>query len=295
MILQSEIQKISEETGVTKSQIDKDWVLAYLLYAIASMPEMKDILIFKGGTSLKKCWFPNYRFSEDLDFTLIDETFVFDKKYVSQIMKRATELSFNNTFNRGILFKLKAIESTQSKDVDQGFKIFIHYWGADHRKNDLPSKKAKSWHHTIKLDINHTEEIISPIQKRKIFHSYSDKEAFNSCTINTYAIEEVLAEKLRSLIQRKYTSPRDCYDIWYLKNNIQNLDWDLIKDGFFKKMANKAIEFEGVEQLINLKKERILKAHWQNQLSKQFPKNKIPVFDIVLPELSCFLTQLFNE
>lgn len=31
-------------------------------------------LAFKGGTVLKKVYFEDYRFSEDLDFTLIDET-----------------------------------------------------------------------------------------------------------------------------------------------------------------------------------------------------------------------------
>jgi predicted nucleotidyltransferase component of viral defense system len=33
------------------------------------------VLIFKGGTCLRKCYFPNYRFSEDLDFTSTDATF----------------------------------------------------------------------------------------------------------------------------------------------------------------------------------------------------------------------------
>ena len=28
------------------------------------------MLAFKGGTALRSCWFENYRFSEDLDFTL---------------------------------------------------------------------------------------------------------------------------------------------------------------------------------------------------------------------------------
>ncbi|MBW6474015.1 MAG: nucleotidyl transferase AbiEii/AbiGii toxin family protein [Anaerolineaceae bacterium] len=28
-------------------------------------------LVFKGGTCLRKCYFPDYRFSENLDFTAI--------------------------------------------------------------------------------------------------------------------------------------------------------------------------------------------------------------------------------
>jgi predicted nucleotidyltransferase component of viral defense system len=30
---------------------------------------LRDTLVFKGGTALKKCYFGDYRFSEDLDFT----------------------------------------------------------------------------------------------------------------------------------------------------------------------------------------------------------------------------------
>lgn len=294
MIKQAEIKRISEESGVLKSQIDKDWVLSYLLYGITSMPEIQDILVFKGGTSLKKCYFPDYRFSEDLDFTLLDDQFVFNRQFAERVMKKATDLSFNDDFNRGILFKLREIEPTQSNDVEQGFKVYINYWGADHRKNDLPSKKASNWHHTIKLDINHTEEIIFPALSKKVSHNYSDKYKFENYSVRVYSIEEILSEKLRSLVQRKYTSPRDCYDIWFLKNNRNNLDWIEIQKGFFRKMENKNIKFEGIEQLINPRKVRILKTHWNTQLANQFPKNKIPDFNIVLPELHNFLNNLFN-
>ncbi len=293
MIGQNEIKNVSEALGVTKSQVDKDWVLSYMLYGITSLPEMQNILVFKGGTSLKKCWFPYYRFSEDLDFTLLDIDFVFNKMNVEKGLQKATELSYDKDFNRGILFKISKIIPTQSKDTEQGFKITINYWGADHRKNDLPSEKAKSWHHTIKLDINHTEEIIFPIQDKPLLHNYSDRDVFNSCQVKTYSIEEILSEKLRSLVQRKYTSPRDCYDIWYLKNNVRNLDWNFVKSGFFRKMESKKINFESVEQLLNPKKERILKAHWNTQLANQFPKSKVPDFNSIVSELAEFLNLLF--
>ena len=294
MIKQTEIQKISElNNGVPKSQIDKDWVLSYLLYAITSISELKDIMIFKGGTCLKKCYFPDYRFSEDLDFTILDSQFVFNVSIVNKIMAKATELSFDENYNRGILFKLKKIEPTQSKDEEQGYKVYIHYWGADHRKNDLPSENKVNWHHTIKLDINHTEEIIFPVKQLPINHNFSDKLNFANAIINTYSIEEVLSEKLRSLIQRKYTSPRDCYDIWYLRNNYDNLDWEEIKKAFFRKMTSKNIIFEGAEQLLNSKKEKVLKHHWQNQLVNQFSKENLPDYNIVISELKQFFTKLF--
>ena len=295
MIKQAEIQKHSELYQITKNQIDKDWVLSYLLYAIFSIPELQEKMIFKGGTCLKKCYFPDYRFSEDLDFTLLDNKFVFTPQIVNKITATASELSFHEDFNRGILFKLKQIVATKSNDEEQGFKVYIHYWGADHRKNDFPSDKQASWHHTIKLDINHTEEIIFPIQNKCIMHNFSDREKFDTAKVRCYSIEEVLSEKLRSLIQRKYISPRDCYDIWFLKNNCPNLNWQEIKEAFLEKADAKNIRFGNAEQLLDSRKEKILKQHWDTQLVNQFPSGKLPEYLKVFTELKQFFANLFKN
>src|SRR5450759_853385 len=44
------------------------------LQASSTTMPVKDTWVFKGGTCLKKCYFETYRFSEDLDFTLSDES-----------------------------------------------------------------------------------------------------------------------------------------------------------------------------------------------------------------------------
>ncbi|MGB0931452.1 MAG: nucleotidyl transferase AbiEii/AbiGii toxin family protein, partial [Chitinophagales bacterium] len=69
MIPHREIRAKALEKGVSPEIIDKDWVLSHVLKGICEMPDLGEHLIFKGGTCLKKCFFPNYRFSEDLDFT----------------------------------------------------------------------------------------------------------------------------------------------------------------------------------------------------------------------------------
>ncbi len=40
-----------------------------LLAGIRQVDALRDTLVFKGGTALKKCYLGDYRFSEDLDFT----------------------------------------------------------------------------------------------------------------------------------------------------------------------------------------------------------------------------------
>jgi len=67
-------QVIARARGTSGLLLDatvKDHILSDLLAGIAATPELGDRLAFKGGTALRKCWFPTYRYSEDLDFTLV--------------------------------------------------------------------------------------------------------------------------------------------------------------------------------------------------------------------------------
>ena len=72
MIKPGEIQKKANQVGVRDQQIEKDYILSWILWGIANHEQLAKILVFKGGTVLKKVYFENYRFSEDLDFTLLD-------------------------------------------------------------------------------------------------------------------------------------------------------------------------------------------------------------------------------
>jgi len=84
MILQSEIFKKAESTGVPPSTIDNDWVLGHFLGKLFNQNWAKDNWVFKGGTCLKKCYFDGYRFSEDLDFTLVNPDYPITKRWLSK-------------------------------------------------------------------------------------------------------------------------------------------------------------------------------------------------------------------
>lgn len=74
MIKPGEIQQKSRENGVRDQQIEKDYVLSWILKGIAQNENLSNVLVFKGGTVLKKFYFKNYRYSEDPDFTLLDDS-----------------------------------------------------------------------------------------------------------------------------------------------------------------------------------------------------------------------------
>lgn len=74
MIRSAEIQTKARDARVRDQQIEKDYILSWILQGIANHKDLSTKLAFKGGTVLKKVYFEDYRFSEDLDFTLLEES-----------------------------------------------------------------------------------------------------------------------------------------------------------------------------------------------------------------------------
>ena len=72
MIKPVEIQQKAREVGVRDQQIEKDYILSWILKGTARHEQLSKAIVFNGGTVLKKIYFEDYRFSEDLDFTLLN-------------------------------------------------------------------------------------------------------------------------------------------------------------------------------------------------------------------------------
>lgn len=276
MILQKEIANISEQLGVSKSVIDKDWMLGHFIAAIFNEPELKETLIFKGGTCLKKCWFEEYRFSEDLDFTSKSQEFELTQNHLKFITKHIEDYT-------GVKTHIVSLRPLQFQNKLTGYEAIIKFWGADHPRNLMPPTPDR-WQTKIKIEIILYEEMIFEVTERTVSHPYSDKLALEN-TIPCYKIEEVLSEKIRALIQRSYTAPRDYYDIWYLSNNFPDLNWTVIVEAFYKKMKFKNIEFTGVDQLINPKSDKALKGAWKNSLGHQIQPDKLPEYEVIRENL----------
>src|SRR6266481_9673912 len=70
-LLANRLQREHGGRRIPEAVLERDYCLAWLLAELDATP-LKDLLIFKGGTALKRCYFGDYRFSEDLDFTLLE-------------------------------------------------------------------------------------------------------------------------------------------------------------------------------------------------------------------------------
>jgi len=258
MIKPKEIQQKAREAGVRDQQIEKDYVLSWILKGVAFHERLNQILVFKGGTVLKKIYFEDYRFSEDLDFTLIDDS----------ITKGQIFAWFGEIFEyirEDANIPLEIIDDNEHEDGSINF--YVGYTGP---LGGQGSNKR------VKVDISKSEKLeFEPVMKT-VFLAYSDIEEHQ---LLCYRLEEVLVEKMRSVMQRMQA--RDFYDIWYLLEEHQ-MEAEFYIHEFVGKCAAKNLNPADFPKKLT---ERLpsYKGRWQSSLKEQI--QNLPNFERVAREV----------
>jgi len=67
--LRTRLQEARQRLGVPREILERDYLLSWILAGIDEVAVLRDGVAFKGGSALRKCYFGDYRFSEDLDFS----------------------------------------------------------------------------------------------------------------------------------------------------------------------------------------------------------------------------------
>ena len=260
MIKSGEIQKIAGLLKLRDTQIEKDYILGWVLKGISNNDFLINALIFKGGTALRKIYFPDYRLSEDLDFTFKGENFNIDE--------------INNQFEKLIEWVKKESRITlkfQDPVINQtgNYTFYLGYTGP------LGGAGANK---SIKVDIANDEILCNDPLESNVNNEYSDlSEEFK---VITYTLDEIISEKMRSLMQR--TMPRDLFDLYYLfENQNYNIE-DYIFD-FRKKAEYKKMDPDTFIETVQNKKEKF-KGQWESNLVNQI--QKLPDFEDVWRRLS---------
>jgi len=256
MIAPKEINAVAAKNRLKDTQIEKDYILSWILLGISKNELLSKILVFKGGTVLKKVYFPGYRYSEDLDFTLLDE-----KITNEELLQEFEKIYAFVKEEANITLQFKEMNTHVSGSI--GF--YINYVGP--LQGNINNRD-------VKIDITRGEIMEYPIEQRKVFILYSDlpEESFH---LQCYSLPEVLIEKMTALMGR--TEPRDLFDFWYL-TEYEGMDTGYYKPEFERKAKNKKHDPELLEEKV-LNKEKNLKQGWQTKLENQV--NELPGFDDV--------------
>ena len=268
MITSIELRNLVPSWGLEEHVIEKDYCLGWALKGIASHPELREQWVFKGGTCLKKCYIETYRFSEDLDFTVLDLKYI-DVEILKGIFKQITSTIESES---GIRFTTRDPVFRQRENNPLSVEGKLYYIGP----RGAPRESS------IKLDLSAQEKLVDEPVYNSISHPYSDSELVSSVKIKTYSFNELFAEKIRAMGER--CRPRDLYDIINLhRRDDFDKKPEIIYDLLKKKCTVKSIPVITLDSIINSVFKEELISEWKNMLGHQLPV--LPSFDSFWKEL----------
>jgi len=242
---------------IPESVLERDYCLSWFLAGLSQSPG-RDRLIFKGGTALKKCYFPDYRFSEDLDFTLVEEV-------PFETIRKDLDLAFEKTYqDSGVL--LRYARSDRQPHVNS-HTFYLSYEGP---LGNLPSSKE------VKTDITIKEKVVFPIEERPVLQAYVEYEDIpGNAIIEVYSLKEIAAEKVIAVCDRARNEPRDLYDLWYLCEQA-HVDLAEVIDAIANKLEFRGQSLETIRAQLNVKQSRLGRL-WKQRLAGQMAT--LPEFD----------------
>jgi predicted nucleotidyltransferase component of viral defense system len=276
MILSSEIKTLSDREGVSVGVVEKDYVISKALSALSKSKDISKHFLFKGGTAVKKFYYPDWRYSEDLDFTV---TKAFTLTQVVSMFEQSCKVAWDEF---GLQMRVKdATRAPKTDDTPEAIGLKLFYEG--------PLRKSSGVKNNIRVDINYTELVIDTPEVRRSFTRYSDDALAN---LLVYSLPEILAEKMRSILQRGKS--RDYYDVWVLLKTYRgDIDLQRCKEIFLKKCEFKNLTFHGVADFTTHERLALAKGFWERGLAHQV--NELPTFHKVIDELEQLIPSVLDS
>lgn len=271
------IQDARKASSVEQQVIERDYAQSYVLHGLEETPELRDTLVFKGGTALKKVHFGRYRFSEDLDFSMVDgptgaalETAI--RSAITRAERGVQEIA-------PVRFTVERYEEREPHPAGQeAFTVRAQFpW---QRQPMVP----------VKIEVTHDEPVLLPAPRSIVRHGYGEALEVQ---VRTYSLEEICAEKLRATQQtlaklkvRGWTRSRarDYYDLWHLAREPDaNVAWDQVSSIVGDKCRVRNVQLESVDVVFDELLLTEVRSSWDRTLGPFVPN--LPAADVVIDEL----------
>jgi predicted nucleotidyltransferase component of viral defense system len=265
VISRRELEQLRAEWTLDIAVIEKDYLLGWLLAAIAAHPALGRTWVFKGGTCLRKCYYETFRFSEDLDFTVMpggpddpDEL----RRVFGQVAEWLREESGIELTVDNAAFRRR--QNKRGKPTTEGR---IAYRGPN-PQHMLPK---------VKLDITADEILADRPVLRPIGHPYGDAPLPGGRVL-CYSITELFAEKLRALAQR--CRPRDLYDVVHIHRHPDLIGRQRpVAAALARKCEHAGIDVPALDAIQSSPFRQEIEAEWENMLGHQLPQPLPPFAD----------------
>jgi uncharacterized protein len=259
VITTAELHRVAEKEGLRFDQVEKDYVILWILSGLAHSGAKTQGWVFKGGTCLRHCYYEGYRFSEDIDFSCrpvgdhLETSLRLLDKVAAWVLRES-----------GI-----RLSGQEPVTVPGDFQIEIpmEYNRGGARRQGLPQ---------VKVHLTFDEPVLDEAIVRSVKSGYSDLSAFG---ITAYSKKEILAEKLRSLLQqqKKWPRPRDLYDLWYiLCKSGERFSWKELKPLFDEKCRIRGVH-PNITSLTSGTLREWNENAWQHRLGPML--KEVPDFD----------------
>ena len=204
MINKAQITRRSAKEDVPAQTVERDYILAHIIAAVSNIQEESG-LVFKGGTALRLCYFDDYRYSADLDFSMLNGSVADGKAAIENVLREMEG----------------PVGGLQLTDHDLPR---IAYTGPLGRERYL------------KLDIA-DDELILETEVQALLPRWPDLPA--NTNVLVYSLQEIAGEKLRCIIQRLQC--RDLYDLHLLLEDA-GVDVEYAAEVFSQKAQHRDID-----------------------------------------------------
>ena len=275
--LRGRLRDEAQRLHVPIDVVERDYALGYVLAATYERDTLSAALVFKGGTALKKAYFGDYRFSLDLDFTAVGGPR--GDELEAEIVALAGDVE------RGLgvhgPFSVTASRRSEQRGHPTGqeaFRLAVRF----------------PWHPSplcsIKVEITTDEPLLLPAADRPLLHGYEEDL---TATLHCYSLEEIVAEKLRTMLQAEKrleegkwlrNCARDYYDLWRLcADSDVAVDYAEVGRILPAKLAVRGVEAATVDDFFPARVVEGAARQWGSSLAALV--RPLPEFEVALNEL----------
>lgn len=288
MILRDALQREQKRLNVSWLVLEQDYVLSWILFGISQVDELRENLVFKGGTALKKIYFGDYRFSQDLDFTCLQDA-PGSENFERLLQKacRIAQLELEGRIRNPVIECFRYFEKRPHPHGQEAFVI----------RAQLP------WHKSpyvrVMVEATRNQKVIHAPMLKSVIHGYPEEY---EAAIFTYSLDEIFAEKLLAMLEnaKKFherawsrSRVRDYYDLWkILKDSNAKLDAKSVMSAFLLKNSG-ATDYKGIDDFFDPLALEGVKRDWDEWLSQLvYP---LPTYEHVVSEFRDLLREFLNQ